>query len=280
MSSFIQIPSNLVNLSTRSKFKELYAYLLIRNQIKDNSYKASIPEEELASLLDTTKRTVVTYIADLKPYFENITLVKDKGKYPYNVYHSVRLDKDYSIVLPEIIKDTDLTAEQKGILIKIKLICEKGTNFIKFGTKKELAKLIGISKNQFTAKLKPLLDKGYLRYINDSLHLNPTYFPLSLKMDDSYSGFLNQIYLVIYQFCFDKNVCPPLKDNKALSYLTGKYMKVDDLIKDIKYRCNNLPEDISLDYFVKALENKKIVRENEEDKLELDFLKINNEGYF
>lgn len=58
MSSFIQIPSNLVNLSTRSKFKELYAYLLIRNQIKDNSYKASIPEEELASLLDTTKRTL------------------------------------------------------------------------------------------------------------------------------------------------------------------------------------------------------------------------------
>ena len=261
MSSFIQIPLNLVNLSTRSKFKELYTYLLIRSQIKDNSYKASISEEELASLLDTTKRTVVNYIADLKPYFENITLVKGKGKYPYNVYHSVRLDKDYSIVLPEIIKDTDLTPEQKGILIKIKLVCEKGTNFIKFGNRTELAKLIGINTKQFAAKLKPLLDKGYLHYIDNSLQLNPTYFPLALKMDNTHEGISNYVYAVIYQYCLYKHVCPPLRDSKAISYLMAKYPNKDDSLKEaLVKRCPSLPKNVSLDYFVKALRDKKVDR--------------------
>ena len=42
MSTFIQIPSNLINLASRSKFIETYSYLLIRSQIKDNSYIDSV----------------------------------------------------------------------------------------------------------------------------------------------------------------------------------------------------------------------------------------------
>lgn len=64
----------------------------------------------------------------------------------------------------------------KGILIKIKLVCENGTNFIKYGSKKELAKNIGIGINQINSKLQPLIDKGYLKYIGKSLHLNPIHF--------------------------------------------------------------------------------------------------------
>lgn len=66
MSTFIQIPSNLINLASRSKFIETYSYLLIRSQIKDNSYKASISEKELAQLTDTSESTIDRYVKDLK----------------------------------------------------------------------------------------------------------------------------------------------------------------------------------------------------------------------
>ena len=134
MSTFIQIPSNLINLTSRSKFIEIYSYLLIRSQIKDNSYKASITEKELAQLTNTSDRTIRNYLDNLKPFFEYVTLYKGNGKYPYNVYQFTKLEKDFSIVLPELITDSELTAEEKGILIKIKLQCCKGTNYIRYNS--------------------------------------------------------------------------------------------------------------------------------------------------
>ena len=80
MSTFIQIPSNLINLTSRSKFIEIYSYLLIRSQIKDNSYKASISEKELAQLTNTSDRTIRNYLDNLKPFFEYVTLYKGNGK--------------------------------------------------------------------------------------------------------------------------------------------------------------------------------------------------------
>lgn len=168
MSTFIQIPSNLINLASRSKFIETYSYLLIRSQIKDNSYKASISEKELAQLTDTSESTIDRYVKDLKPFFENVTLYKGNGKYPYNVYQFSKLEKDYSIVLPELITDSELTPEEKGILIKIKLQCCKGTNYIRFNSKADLTSIIGISKNLITKKLKQLEEKGHICYIGNS----------------------------------------------------------------------------------------------------------------
>ena len=119
MSTFIQIPSNLINLTSRSKFIEIYSYLLIRSQIKDNSYKASISEKELAQLTNTSDRTIRNYLDNLKPFFEYVTLYKGNGKYPYNVYQFAKLEKDYSIVLPELITDTELTPEEKELYEKL-----------------------------------------------------------------------------------------------------------------------------------------------------------------
>lgn len=271
MSTFTKMPSNLIQLKTKSNFLEVYTYFLIKDQFKDSSLTASISEEELAKEVGVTNVTISKYIKDLTPYFKEITKKKnEKQEHYYNVYHFTQLKKDFSIVLHTLKDDTELTPEQKGILIKIKLVCENGTNFIKYGSKKELAKNIGIGINQINSKLQPLIDKGYLKYIGKSLHLNPIHFPLSLNIDNSTDGTTNYIYAIIYQFCLNNEVCPPLRDSKALSYLIAKYPNVDSSLKnDLVKKCSNLPKEVSLDYFIKALENKKVERK---EPLEWNFI--------
>ena len=93
---------------------------------------------------------------------------------------------------------------------------------------------------------------------------------MSLNIDNSTDGTTNYIYAIIYQFCLNNEVCPPLRDSKALSYLIAKYPNVDSSLKnDLVKKCPTLPADISLDYFVKALENKKVERK---EPLEWNFI--------
>lgn len=255
MSLYIQMPQSLINLNTNSNFSEIYTFFYIRSFIKNDSNKVKISETALAEELNVSLRTINRYIKHLNPYFANISKIRGRNNVLANIYQFTSLNKDYSVIYPELIKDKELTSEQKGILIKIKLLCEKGTNFIKFQTKAELIKKIGISVNLFNKKLTPLIQKGYLSYLNNSLQLTQKYFPLFVDTED----ILNFIYKTIYDYCLINKVCPPLQDNTALSYLAGHFPERDDeLITKIKDRCSKLPKEISLDYFVEALENKRI----------------------
>lgn len=261
MSTFIQIPLNLTTLDTKSKFTEIYTYFLIRSQIKDSSYTASISEAELAKTLSVSDTTIKKYIKDLKPYFHSVTLTKGSGTFPYNVYHFTKLIKDYSVALPSLIMNTELSPEEKGILIKIKLMCNKGTNYITYKAKADLVKIVGIGKNQINKKLQPLLDKGYIWFIKNTLHVTTKYFPLGNTEGESMYSIRNYIYETIYKFCVLKQVVPPLRDNKALGYLMAKYPEKDNsLLQALNERCSTLPDSVSLDYFVMALESKKIDR--------------------
>ena len=259
MSTFIQMPLSLNQLKTKSNFLEIYTYFLIRSLIADNSYTVSIVETDLADKTGVSDRTIVKYIKDLEPYFDNVTKSKTTGDHYYNVYHFTYLSKDYSIVLPSLIEDSELTTEQKGILLKIKMECEKGTNFIKYIYKSELVKILGIGKNQINRKLQPLLDKGYISYVGNSLQLSQKHFPLSLNNTE----ITNYVYKVIYDFCLWQKVCPPLRDTQALSYIAGKYPELDDeLVKVLQERCSKLSGEVSLDYFVYVLNRKHMNRDN------------------
>lgn len=266
MSTFIQIPSSILNLKARSNMAVAYTYLLIRSQIKDSTNTASISEKQLANLTDTSESTIKRYIKQLQPYFTKVTLHKGDGKYPYNVYHLPRLEKDYSIVLPDLIADTTLKPEEKEVLLRIKMACCSGTNYIRYkAITTDLSSILGIGKNDIKKKLKALEDKGCIRFIGNSIHLTSKYFPLSLKNEGAtVCATQNHIYETIYQYCLDKGVIPPLRDTKALGYIVGKYPSIDDtLLKDLECKCKTLPDEVSLDYFVKALENKDITRQTE-----------------
>ena len=125
-----------------------YTYLLIRSQIKDSTNTASISEKQLANLTDTSESTIKRYVKQLQPYFKMVTLHKGEGKHPYNVYHFPRLVKDYSIVLSDLIADNTLNPEEKEVLLRIKLACCSGTNYIRYkAITTDLSSILGIGKN-------------------------------------------------------------------------------------------------------------------------------------
>ena len=89
MSTFIQIPNRINQLTKNSKLNEIFIYAAIRSQIKDNSYTAAYPQEQLAALVNETDRTIRTYIETLEASGLIIDITKEYGigEYAHNVYH-------------------------------------------------------------------------------------------------------------------------------------------------------------------------------------------------
>ena len=279
MSSYIQIPNSITTkLTKRSKQEEALVYALIRNQIKDNSFKASFPQsklvdyfvEENRTLTDLEReykeRTINTYVSTLKnvELLKVIDMKKGASDYRYNVYQFDYLKEDYFYLLPPFLEDKNISPKLKGLLLFIKANCLKGTNYLTFDKKKELHKLLHVGRNQLLADFKELESKGYIRFIGNSLHIIDENFPLFWDQD------MDKItYKIIYDFCLEHDRVPPTKrvdgrnKDKTLSWIVGAY--TDDyerLRNDLNERCKNLPENLSLEYFCQVLRNKKPTRED------------------
>lgn len=280
MSTYIQIPNSITTkLTKRSKQEEALVYALIRNQIKDNSFKASFSQsrlvdyfvEENCTLTDLQReyreRTINTYVSTLKDVRLLNVIDKKKGgsDHRYNVYKFDYLKEEYFYLLPPFLEDKNISPKLKGLLLFIKANCLKGTNYLTFNKKEELHKLLHVGKNQLLADLKELESKGYIRYIGKSLHIINENFLLFWDQDMD-----NITYKIIYDFCLGHDKVPPIKrvdgrgKDKALSWIVGAY--TDDyerLRNDLNERCKNLPENLSLEYFCQVLRNKKPTREEQ-----------------
>ena len=266
MSTYIQIPNSITTkLTKKSKLVEALVYSIIRNEIKDKSLKASIPEKQIADIIKMSERTVNSYVSDLK----KVELLNEperkqgKSDYRYNVYQFDYLKEDYFTILPQLFEDKNISPKLKGLLLFIKANCLKGTNYLTFDKKEELHKLLHVGRDQLLADLKELESKGYIRYIGNSLHIINENFPLYQKED-----MWNVTYQIIYNFCLEYDRVPPIKrvdgkrKDKALSWIVGAY--TDDyerLRKALNERCKTLPEKPSLEYFCQILCNKRPIRE-------------------
>ena len=62
MSTFIQIPNRINQLTSKSKLEEIFTYAAIRSQIKDESYKAIMLKDELAELIGVNVRTIYNHV--------------------------------------------------------------------------------------------------------------------------------------------------------------------------------------------------------------------------
>jgi Mn-dependent DtxR family transcriptional regulator len=268
MSSYIQIPNSIITkLTKRSKQEEALVYAIIRNEIKDKSLKASIPEKQIADIIKMSERTVNSYVSDLKKVELLNEPERKQGKsgYPYNSYQFEYLKKEYFYLLPQFLEDKNISPKLKGLLLFIKANCFKGTNYLTFNKKEELHKLLHVGRNQLLADLKELESKSYIRYIGNSLHIINENFLLFWDQDMD-----NVTYKIIYDFCLEHDRVPPTKKvdgrnkDKALSWIVGAY--TDDyerLRNDLNERCKNLPENLSLEYFCQVLRNKKPTREEQ-----------------
>ena len=267
MSTYIQIPNSITTkLTKRSKHEEAIVYAIIRNEIKDHSLKASIPEKQIADIIKMSERTVNSYVSDLKKVELLNEPERKQGKsgYPYNSYQFEYLKKEYFYLLPQFLEDKNISPKLKGLLLFIKANCFKGTNYLTFNKKEELHKLLHVGRNQLLADLKELESKGYIRYIGKSLHIINKNFPLSIEND-----VWNVTYQIIYDYCLEHDKRPPIKNvdknrkDKRLSYIIAEYATdYDRLRNDLNERCKNLPENLSLEYFCQVLRNKKPTRED------------------
>ena len=287
MSTYIQIPNSITTkLTKRSKQEEALVYALIRNQIKDNSFKASFPQsklvdyfvEENRTLTDLEReykeRTINNYVSTLKDVelLKVIDMKKGASDYRYNVYQFDYLKEDYFYLLPPFLEDKNISPKLKGLLLFIKANCLKGTNYLHYNRiTTDLPNKLKVGKNKIKSYLTELQNKGYIRFIGNSLHIINENFLLFWDQDMD-----NITYKIIYDFCLEHDRVPPTKrvdgrnKDKALSWIVGAY--TDDyerLRNDLNERCKNLPENLSLEYFCQVLRNKKPTREDKACKPDL-----------
>ena len=268
MSNFIQIPNSITTrLTKKSKHEEAFVYAVIRSQIKDNSYKASISERQIAEIINMTERTVSSYVTDFKDsdLLKVVERKQGESEYPYNVYQFDELKKDYFMILPPLLYDNTISPKLKGLLLFIKANCWSGTNYLLFnGMTTDLAEKLRVGKNQIKGNLEELKSKGYIRFIGKSIHIVNENFPLFYINDMD-----NMTYQIIYNYCLEHDSIPPVKDvdgkgkDKALSLIVAKFTNDYDTLRNVlEERCKSLPEHPSLEYFCQVLVNRKPTKED------------------
>ena len=220
MSTFIQIPNRIKELTNKSKLDEIFTYAAIRSQIKSKDRQASFPQNQLAELMGVHERSIRNYIDTL----ENSGLILDitkkhgTGEYAHNVYHFDNLSKEYFTINPSLITEQSISPKLKGLLMLIKANCIKGTNYLNFNSQQHLSEILHIGKNTLPKYLDELKAKGFISYIDDALILPKEYFYLYIK-----KNLYNQFYETIYDYCLSQNVKPPYKDKDTAKLLGAKY---------------------------------------------------------
>ena len=254
MSNFIQVPNEIITkLTNRSKHKIAYLYVYIRNQINDNRSTLNAKEKtklKYGEALNLDEKTIYNYIKELTSLDLIMGIRKDWGiDHRYNVYHFPEINGDNFIVLPSFIDDSNLTTEEKGVMLFIKANCIDGTNHFHFKSMAELKAKVGVGKN--STVIRDLESKGCVRIIDNTIIITCDAFPLYLNGNPE-----NYIYHLIYKYCLYKGIVPPMKNSKSLFLLKTKYVDgKTGLVEDLLNKCNNLPDEVSLDYFSKALVN-------------------------
>ena len=267
MSTYIQIPNSITQLTKRCKHEEALVYAIIRNEIKDKSLKASIPEKQIADIVNMSERTVNSYVSDLKTVglLNEPERKQGKSEYPYNVYQFNQIKKDYFVILPPILFDNNISPKLKGLLLFIKANCWSGTNYLRFnGKTTDLVNTLRVGKNSIRGYLEELELKSYIRFIGGSLHIINDNFPLYQD-----ANMWNITYQIIYDYCLEHDRIPPIKNvdknhkDENLSWIVGEYQNDYDRLRNtLNERCKNLPENLSLEYFCQVLRNKKPTKED------------------
>jgi len=137
MSTFIQIPNRINQLTKRSKLEEIFTYAAIRSQIKDGNLQAAFPQNQLTELVGVNDRSIRNYIDTLENFglIINTTKKHGYGEYAHNVYHFDYLSKEYFAINPSLITEQSISPKLKGLLMLIKSNCVKGTNYLEFNSK-------------------------------------------------------------------------------------------------------------------------------------------------
>ena len=277
--NYTVIPKSIVNFQTgNSKPVDIYVWAVIKCCSNHKTNISHITEEKLSLLTGLDERTIRRVIKRLKDagYLTVQTTIKedaDRGFIKRNSYYIKPANKDYFFLDNGFFKK-NYPAKIAGFLLLLKSVCLKNTDTVQWSNS-QIAKAVGFSRNTTTALLNECRQLGLIKAIEKGYELTAGCF-INSAVRKTAAG----IYKEICEFCKSKGAISPNWDKRAMSVLLTKYNSINlsasepiTITYQLNKRCKNLPEKVSLPYFIKALDMQKQYRKiiEREQQIEADF---------
>lgn len=258
--NYTVIPKSIVTFQTgNSKPVDVYVWAVIKCCSNHKTNISHVTEEKLSLLTGLDERTIRRSIKRLKDagwLTVQTTMNEDasRGFIRRNSYYIKSTSKDYFLLDNSFFKK-NYPAKIAGFLLLLKAICLNNTDTVQWSNS-QIAKAIGLSRNTTTALLNECRQLGLIKAIEKGYELTAGCF-INSAVRKTAAG----IYKEICEFCKSKSITPPIWDKRAMSVLLTKYNAIDvpntepiSLTYQLDKRCKNLPEKVSLPYFIKALD--------------------------
>ena len=282
--NYTVIPKSIMNFQTgNSKPVDVYVWAVIICCANHKSNISHVTEEKLSLLTGLDERSIRRSIKRLKDagYLTvQTSTVKedaDRGFIKRNMYH-IKPEKSNYFFLDNSYFKRNYPANIAGFLLLLKAICLNNTDTVQWSNS-QIAKSIGLSRNTITALIKECLQLGLIKPISNGYELTAGCF-INSSVKKTNAG----IYKEICDFCKVKGVAVPKWDKRAMSVLLTKYNAIGlsrtepiSLTCQLDKRCKNLPEKVSLAYFIKALDMQElynaVIEQVEQNKLDKEDFK-------
>lgn len=257
--NYTVIPKSIVNFQTgNSNPVDVYVWATIKCCSNHKTNISHIIEEKLSLLTGLDERTIRRVIKRLKDAscLTVQTTVKedaDRGFIKRNSYY-IKPEKSNYFFLDNSFFTKNYSAKIAGFLLLLKAICLNNTDIIQWSNS-QIAKGIGLSRNTITALIKECQQLGLIKPISNGYELTAGCF-INSSVRKTNAG----IYKELCEFCKMKGVAAPKWDKRAMSVLLTKYNAIGlsrtepiSITYQLDKRCKNLPEKVSLPYFIKVL---------------------------
>ena len=265
--NYTVIPKSIVNFQTgNSKPADVYVWATIKCCSNHKTNISHVTEEKLSLLTGLDERTIRRSVKRLKDagWLTVQTIVKedaDRGFIKRNSYYIKPASKDYFFLDNSFFKQ-HYPAKIAGFLLLLKAICLNNTDTVQWSNS-QITKAVGLSRNTTTALLNECRRLGLIKAIEKGYELTVGCF-INSAVRKTAAG----IYKELCDFCKAKGVAIPNWDKRAMSVLLTKYNSINlpasepiTITYQLNKRCRNLPEKVSLPYFIKALDMQEQYRE-------------------
>ena len=281
--NYTAIPKSIFTFQTgNSKPVDVYVWATIKCCSDHKTNISHITEEKLSLLTGLDERTIRRSIKRLKDsgYLTVQTTIKedaDRGFIRRNSYFIKPAIKDYFFLDNSFFKRI-YPAKIAGFLLLLKAICLNNTDAIQWSNS-QIAQALGLSRNTVSALLEECRQTGLIKPQTKGYELTTDCFiQPAIKQTEA------AIYKELCDFCKAKGVAAPRRNKVALSVLLTKYNATGlsrtepiSLTYQLNKRCTQLPEKVSIPYFIKALDMQEqynaVIEQAEQNKLDKEDFK-------
>ncbi len=275
--SYLVIDKRIIEYNIgKNKNEDIYLYACITLFDQKRTGIVYASENTISSKSGIPLRTVQSIISRLRECPDLIQIETKQEEYDKrkNYYKFNRQPENYFFL------DTryfylDIPPKIKGFLLRLKILCKNGTNKVITSNGKkgnpnitEIANRLQQDVGTVTNLLKRSEELGLIRKIPNGYLITNDCFLLNLGKKRK-----DQIYNAIYQFCIDKGVIPPERNEEILGKMYARFSIDNETLEKslnstaknkkeffdyshlpsvLESRCKNLPEQPTLEYFLKA----------------------------